>query len=656
MSSDDEEKQDDSGGGSVWSSYSDLFMTIAIVFLVMFVFTMLQSQVEKMKSTLEQEQQKKQLEAKIPEKMKKRTEAHKKLMVKSIDDIEQKNKLIAEKMKEFMALNKDLSQQKKVYNQILKDQLKQEAIIAQSRKKFVELRKEFKKRRKELDREKALAKQEIEKIKKEKENEIAKIQLESAQKINKVIVEKTNEFNKVIAEKNKVVDKVQIEKEQIERNNKNLAKKVNSLEVQKRRNQEEIEGITVAYESKIDLLQNDIKNQKGKFEQENLNLKTEAIQAKQNIKTLMKEAQNRFSQQNSKAHRKVSSLKQKLANSLASHGKQIQKIQGTHSKETNRLHAQVSKLQGNLKNLEGKLSDSENEYGKLQGEARLASQQTKSLNGQLGKLNSENKGLHHNLQGFEKKVSGLHSSITDLKGQLAINEKEIESLKECGTKSRKLASLNGVLKNKLTNTKYALNKAASRKLNIMQKILANLKANGVDVEADLQRGVITLRMDDIFNFGNNSYQLNHSARAKLKKIIPIYAEALLGEKDSAEHIAGVTITGFASPRFRRVFVDPIATDYDAYNYNLNLSVKRAEQIAKYIFSNQIGDYNHKTPLREITSVSGKSYMDPVKIDRQVTVETCGPYDCARSRRVEINFILKDNSDLIEKMQVINRNL
>ena len=141
----DDDKKEDSGG-SVWTSYSDMFITIAIVFLVMFVFTLLKSTAQELKSKLEQQQLKKKMEAKIPVEEHKKNQENLRRMEDSIENIQKKKELIAEKVEELNDLNKDLKDQKTVYTAILNTQKEQDAIIAESRLTIENLQIELKQR------------------------------------------------------------------------------------------------------------------------------------------------------------------------------------------------------------------------------------------------------------------------------------------------------------------------------------------------------------------------------------------------------------------------------------------------------------------------------------------------------------------------------
>ena len=67
----------------------------------------------------------------------------------------------------------------------------------------------------------------------------------------------------------------------------------------------------------------------------------------------------------------------------------------------------------------------------------------------------------------------------------------------------------------------------------------------------------------------------------------------------------------------------------------------ALQITKYIVGNYIGNYKYKKIMREKVKSSGKSFMQPLAMDKSEdrSDTRCGRYSCRRSRRVEINFSL-----------------
>ena len=188
--------------------------------------------------------------------------------------------------------------------------------------------------------------------------------------------------------------------------------------------------------------------------------------------------------------------------------------------------------------------------------------------------------------------------------------------------------------------------------NIAKRVANRIQSEGIEIEIDEKTGTITLKMDEAFYFKNASYELAQSAKEKMATLIPAYAAALFEDQNVVDRISSVSITGFASPTFRRAFVDPQENDTEAYRYNMELSMKRSQQIAEFIFGGEIGSYPHKSTLKRLTRVSGMGYMKPILADDQSQDSGCGIYDCTKSRRVEINFHLNDTFKTVSPLSNI----
>ena len=171
-------------------------------------------------------------------------------------------------------------------------------------------------------------------------------------------------------------------------------------------------------------------------------------------------------------------------------------------------------------------------------------------------------------------------------------------------------------------------------------------------------------MDESFYFKNDSFQLSDVAKKKLGKMLPIYARSLFGTKEIAQRIDGISITGYASSKYKKKYVNPFSTRGEAYEYNLTLSLNRAQQIVAFMFGNEIKNFRYKNRMRALTGVSGKGFMDPIKLDKENQCKKdkwskyrkeecgCGPFHCKKSRRVEINFVLKDQKDAERHFDII----
>src|SRR5438046_2501815 len=106
--SDLEEKKDRGDHGSAWTSYADLFMTVAIIFLVMFVYAMLSAGVNQLRNTVEKQQQLEYQMGKIPEPILKKNQEDMAAVKTSAEEIAQKRKVLAASLQDIMKLSETL--------------------------------------------------------------------------------------------------------------------------------------------------------------------------------------------------------------------------------------------------------------------------------------------------------------------------------------------------------------------------------------------------------------------------------------------------------------------------------------------------------------------------------------------------------------------
>ncbi|RZA25094.1 MAG: hypothetical protein EOP10_07890 [Proteobacteria bacterium] len=243
-------------------------------------------------------------------------------------------------------------------------------------------------------------------------------------------------------------------------------------------------------------------------------------------------------------------------------------------------------------------------------------------------------------------------------------EKQNELAKNVKDNEKKL----GEVAKTLQDARKAVQDIDNERKHIASNIANNLKQSGVEVEVNPETGNITLRMDESFYFKNASYELREEAKEKLSKLIPVYAQSLLGTSKIANRIEKILVTGYASPSFNKTFVDPSTAVGEPYEYNLDLSVNRAKEIVAFMFGSQISSYEFKDRMRAMVSVSGMGLMGAIPLEKTSMCgkETgslskaedcsCGPFDCKKSRRVEIQFVLKNQKDTERQLQKISDKL
>jgi chemotaxis protein MotB len=156
--------------------------------------------------------------------------------------------------------------------------------------------------------------------------------------------------------------------------------------------------------------------------------------------------------------------------------------------------------------------------------------------------------------------------------------------------------------------------------NIKRKVLEKLKKelSKYDVVID-KTGVILVKEGILFDFGK--YDIKPSGEIFLKKFIPEYVNILLSDTDTRVHISQILIEGHT---------DNIGT----YENNLELSLNRANSVAKYIFSNKIDQFLYQKEFQSLLSANGRSFVEP----RYTNATLDGR---AANRRVEFKFRLKD---------------
>lgn len=159
-------------------------------------------------------------------------------------------------------------------------------------------------------------------------------------------------------------------------------------------------------------------------------------------------------------------------------------------------------------------------------------------------------------------------------------------------------------------------------LEVRGRIVGELveKFSEMNLNIDIDKKTGGIRFSEALYFDVNAQTLNESGKQYLDRFLPAYLSVLMSENNK-EYVDQIIIEGHAD-------------SYGSYLYNLDLSQKRAYEVASYIFSKSLPALpdNLKVP-ETLFAVSGRSYgdlvMDGERVDRQKT------------RRVEFRFRLKD---------------
>ena len=135
----------------------------------------------------------------------------------------------------------------------------------------------------------------------------------------------------------------------------------------------------------------------------------------------------------------------------------------------------------------------------------------------------------------------------------------------------------------------------------------------IDLHIDPVTG--TIPIDSSLLYGTDEYEVTEEGKAVLRDIFGVYCSVLSQEK----------YRGFVS----RIVIVGHTDTAGSYDYNLELSQKRAEAVRDFCLSDECGIENVEW-LRILLDAEGHSYDEPV-------YEADGSVNMDASRRVEIQF-------------------
>lgn len=173
---------------------------------------------------------------------------------------------------------------------------------------------------------------------------------------------------------------------------------------------------------------------------------------------------------------------------------------------------------------------------------------------------------------------------------------------------------------------------------VAKKLNSTLKEQKIDATIDPISGQV--KISDLELFELNSYTLSNQGKKYLDKFIPIYVNTIFSNPKLSDKITNVVIQGHTDSQT----YSNVATKEGQFTQNMDLSLKRANAVAEYVFKTA---YNKKytDKLTQTMIVEGKSYTDPILVN--------GKEDYGKSRRVELKLIVKDSNiqDLLMKKGV-----
>lgn len=640
-------KKDDAGGGQ-WTSYSDLFMVLSVVFLLLYVTASLrngthtlqqqmlnQSLVEKaadlenqikVYNSLKQDYLKKQASAGEQKVYKQLMSKITLLKEENLEEASTLRKKAFENEKKEAALNQ--------YQQIIRNIINANVLSkARLKRKDKIMNTQRSKISNQVDtiatRDKTIVinKREIASLDKEVETKKLVI-LEKNKMIalkQKVLRSKQREIKKLnidINIKKKVINK---NKRKISKIDRNLKKRIRSLQ-SLRKNHKLTKKL---YNKELKRIQKLSKKQISKLNTQNKKIKRNLVQVNTQVSSAKKQL--------SHANRKIASQK----------------------KQTKALDQEITSMQSQIKQTKTEFKESKLAFSK----------QVKDLETQKNRLASQRNNLQTQKQKLEKQKKKLLKQKTNLKKQKKELAKINKKLNKVNTKLKvETVQLNKVqrnLKNKTkslnaknTNLVKARNKLSGElkkaqsiinaKKQIAKQIISNFKKAGVEAKVDEGTGEVFLTFGKSF-FDSGRANLKSKMRTALNKFMPIYAASLFKDPKIAKKIKSVDIVGFASPTYGGRYVNPNSLnprDRKAIDFNTNLSIERAKSVFRHIIDTNKLKYAQQNKITPLLKVSGRSYFTGGRGNRapaksMSTKEFCAQFDCKKEQKVVIRFELDD---------------
>ena len=185
--------------------------------------------------------------------------------------------------------------------------------------------------------------------------------------------------------------------------------------------------------------------------------------------------------------------------------------------------------------------------------------------------------------------------------------------------------------------------AAEAKSQIIEELSANFKDfDESAVEIDPETGKVKLHFQESY-FALGSHELSQEMKSFLRAMIPRYAQSIYGNRDAAEQVESLSISGMASPIYQGVYIDindRSPETQQAREYNMGLSNRRAEALYTFIFdAGEMGDYEFRNRLEADMSISALGFQNatPVKADLVGKPARCIEYDCQQEQATVLQF-------------------
>ncbi len=621
--------QDD---GSFWTSYSDLFMVLSVVFLLLYVVGSLRSGTSSVQNMIE----------------------HQKLKAEA----------------------QDYKKQIQAYNALKDDYLDKEA-SADEAKMYEELMSKLSLLQDEAHEEKRQLESQA------SENEAKARALNQYQQMVRNIVNTNLLSNKKIKFRNEQIVKkndeikemdstIQVQTQDINQKAQTIAQNRKQIEQQEKEIQEK-QAVLQQKQQQVSQLESQVNQKAQTIAQNQFKINNLNSDLNQKIKELQNTSES-ASTSKADLNRKIAIMKLQNAKKIG----ELQNQTKTMQQSVEEINRELHNAEGQLNDAKGKMAQQEALKQKLESEMASANQAHAQKMAEMrknfdDKMNAERSALEKQLEGEKASAAEKLSRLADFKNKVASEkaalDKQLASLKdEVGKAKGEADQLKGALANaqkdhgkylnaigQLEKDKAGLSGDLQRaqaiieaKKKLAKKIADNLAKNGIKAGVDGKTGDVTIQFGDEY-FDTGRSDLKPNMREVLQKFVPTYSKSLLEDEKVAKEISSVEIIGFSSPTYKGRYVDPQSLDENdraAVSYNLDLSYNRAKSIFSYIFDKKAMTYQHQKDLLPLVKVTGRSFLAEEVKGRDIASgievkDYCAKHNCSKSQKVIIRFNLKD---------------
>lgn len=598
-------------GDSFWTSYSDLFLGLSTIFLLLYVVSSLRTSTDGLKSQVENQ----------------------KLTMK-VDE---------------------MSNQLKIYENMKNEYLKQEA----SRDEV----KEYEELMDKLTLLQEEAKNDKERLAREAlENE------NKAKALNKYQQMVRNVLNANKVAKTKLINRDELIKNQDDEltdQNQEIAQLQDDITEKKQlivKGEKQIAKVTEALKDKMSDLKQALKrNQitKQAYEKQMARAKAESEKKLSELK----QANRQYTQELNATAQQLNQAKAELAQTAEELENKNQALAKT-TDDLNQTNTRLNQTAQQLNQTAQQLNEKENELDRTADQLNKTKGALANTKGLLNKKEMEARAL---AEGLEKERAEGQAKMAALQGQFNADrareraafenelkkhkygaaeraKKEAEFRAGMEAKERalngKLAALQGQLKDTEGQLAQAKSEIDARR-SIAKEIKKGFDRAGVKADINMGTGEVVIDFGEHY-FDSNSANLKSEMKAILEKAMPVYSRSLFGNPNVANKISAVEVIGFASPTYQGRYIDPKSTkpeDLQAIKYNMDLSYKRAKAIFTHVLDESEMQFEHQKELLGLMRVSGRSFLEVMNVNRNVAsaAEFCKLNDCKKAQRVIIKF-------------------